>query len=260
MPAPISTSADGFGDSCSIPVPACERGPVDRSDEPHRAFGHRYPRGVHEADTSTIPSRPTTAAAGGSARRSPCPSSPATTPPRCSGDTTADVVILGGGYTGLWTALPAEAPRPRHRRRRAGAGHLRRRAQRAQRRIREQLLGRSAATWPTRFGDAAAMRSVPGRGGERRGDRRLLRASTTSTLGSAPTATSSCRGLRGAGRVLGRPRHHRRPPRPRRGLRGALGRRRARTASTRRCSGAAWQDATAPPCSRPAWRAACAGS
>ena len=44
------------------------------------------------------------AAAGGCARRWRCPAFAGDPAPRLEGDTTADVVILGGGYTGLWTA------------------------------------------------------------------------------------------------------------------------------------------------------------
>ena len=54
--------------------------------------------------------------------------------------------------------LPSEAARPRRRRRAAGAGHLRRRAQRSQRRIRQQLLERASRTSCTVFGDDAALR------------------------------------------------------------------------------------------------------
>ena len=64
--------------------------------------------------------------------------------PALPGDTTADVVILGGGYTGPVDRLSPEAPRPGRRRRRARAGHLRRRPERAQRWVREQLLERPA--------------------------------------------------------------------------------------------------------------------
>ena len=55
--------------------------------------------------------RPTTAAAGGCARRSPqIPGEPA---PPLAGDTDADVVILGGGYTGHVDRLaPEGAPSP----------------------------------------------------------------------------------------------------------------------------------------------------
>ena len=55
--------------------------------------------------TATIPSRPTPAGAGGSPKRSRDPSSPASHRPALAEDTTADVVILGGGYTGMWTAF-----------------------------------------------------------------------------------------------------------------------------------------------------------
>ena len=62
--------------------------------------------------------------------------------PPLRGDTVADVVILGGGYTGMWTALHLAGPRPRGRRRDHRAGHRGRRRQRSQRRLRELVLGR----------------------------------------------------------------------------------------------------------------------
>ena len=94
--------------------------------------------------------------------------------PPLTADTTADVVILGGGYTGMWTAWFTQAARPGHRRRAAGAGHLRRRAERSQRRLRGLLLERAHRALRAlrrRRGDAA----LPCRRGERDRDRRVLR-------------------------------------------------------------------------------------
>ena len=60
--------------------------------------------------------------------------------PALDGDTTADVAIVGGGFTGLWTAHRAEAPRSCGRRRRARGGALRDRAERPERRLPPRLL------------------------------------------------------------------------------------------------------------------------
>ncbi len=67
-----------------------------------------------------------------------------TAAPPLRGTTTADVVIVGGGYTGLWTALRLDGARARGAGRAPRGGHLRRRAVGAQRRVRHGLVGRAA--------------------------------------------------------------------------------------------------------------------
>ena len=88
--------------------------------------------------------------------------------PPLRGTTTADVAILGGGYTGLWTALRLAELAPGARIVAARGGHLRRRPVRAQRRVRDGLVGRAAdAHRAVRRG-----RCARGRLGDRRGGRR----------------------------------------------------------------------------------------
>ena len=67
---------------------------------------------------------------------------------RSASDTTADVVVLGGGYTGMWTALVPEGSGAGTGHRPAGTGHLRGRPQRAQRRVRQQLVERARRVVP----------------------------------------------------------------------------------------------------------------
>ena len=154
--------------------------------------------GVNGHRPSPRPGSQLVAPRGARARRR----SPASPAPPLDGDTTADVVILGGGYTGLWTAWFAEAARPRRRRRPPGAGHLRRRAERPQRRVRQLVLARARRTWSTRYGDEAARAAVRGGRGERPRDRRVLRRARRR-------------------RVVPRRRRARRPrPRPRTSARG----------------------------------------
>ena len=121
--------------------------------------------------------------------------------------------------------VPPEAARPRRRRRAPGAGHLRRRAQRPQRRVREQLLERPAAL-VAEFGDEAASALCRSGRGERGRDRRLLRRARRRRL--VPQRRRPQRGrLRRAGGGLGRPDHHRRPPGPRPRTSRSWGRRRS---------------------------------
>ena len=162
--------------------------PVDRA-------GHGATRRLGQTRPTTLRpmsdrSHPTTAAAGGSARRSRSRSSPATRARRSTADTTADVVILGGGYTGHVDRLVPEGARSRRRRAAAGAGHLRRRAERAQRRVRQLLLGRPHdALRAVRRRRGAP--PVPRRRGERRPRSAPSATSRGSTPGSGPTATSN---------------------------------------------------------------------
>ena len=55
--------------------------------------------------------------------------------PSLAGDARADVVVIGGGYTGLWTAWEVLEREPRRARGGARGRPLRRRAERAQRRL-----------------------------------------------------------------------------------------------------------------------------
>ena len=78
----------------------------------------------------------------------------------------ADVCIVGGGFTGLWTALCLKAAAARHRRRPHRAALLRRRCVGTQRRL-GQRLGRVVPRLVARFGadvGALARRRV-GQGG-----------------------------------------------------------------------------------------------
>ena len=61
---------------------------------------------------------------------------------------TADVAIIGGGYTGLWTAWFLLEHNPGSHRA-AGAGHLRRRAERPERRLPPRLVGGRADARPS---------------------------------------------------------------------------------------------------------------
>ena len=97
------------------------------------------------------------------------------TPP-LAGDTTADVVVVGGGYLGLWTAWQLKALEPGVRRRRArgrrSAGH--------------GPSGRNGGFVSTlwddlpilrdRVGDDTGGRGLPGVRARRARDRRLVRA------------------------------------------------------------------------------------
>ena len=65
--------------------------------------------------------------------------------PPLAGDTDADVAIVGGGYTGLWTALALKEREPGARRGRARGRRVRPRAERAQRRLLPRLLEPPAA-------------------------------------------------------------------------------------------------------------------
>ena len=81
-----------------------------------------------------------------------------------AGDLDADVAIVGGGYTGLWTALALSEREPAREGRRARGGVLRRRAERPERRLRRGLLAgrRRAARAVRRRGAPCAL--APRRG------------------------------------------------------------------------------------------------
>ena len=94
--------------------------------------------------------------------------------PPLDGDVDADVVVLGGGYTGMWTAWQLLEREPEARVVVLEAERLRARAERAQRR-----LLRDAVDEPARPG--RPLRGRAGAGGrrgverERGGDRRVVR-------------------------------------------------------------------------------------
>ena len=133
--------------------------------------------------------------------------------PPLVGDTTADVVILGGGYTGMWTrVVPRGSCDP-------GVDVV----------LLEQDIcgggpsGRNGGfvnsfwgdltTLCERFGDDAALAAVPRRRGERHGDRRVLRGPGVRRL--VPRRRRPRDGLqRLAGRRVGRRGHHRRSSGP----------------------------------------------
>ncbi len=95
------------------------------------------------------------------------------TPP-LAGDAEADVAIVGGGYTGLWTALELRRRDPGAPGRRPRGGARRLRAERAERRLSRDVLVRAAAAAlsPRRRGGADARPRVGGRDRRGRGARR----------------------------------------------------------------------------------------
>ncbi len=135
--------------------------------------------------------------------------------PPLTGDTTADVVILGGGYTGMWTAFFLKEAEPDLdivllEQDICGGGPSGRN-------------GGFLNSWWSRPGRArpavrrsADARALQGGRGEREGDRRVLHGERHRRL-VPPRRGPGSRQLGGPDRLLGRQRHGRRPsgpPRP----------------------------------------------
>ena len=109
------------------------------------------------------------------------------------GDTTADVVVVGGGYLGMWTAWQLQAARAGGRRRPARGGALRARPERPERRLRARRSGatcRRCASAP-----ATSVRSRSCRASEDavRGIGAWCEAQRASTPGTAPRRSSTSR-------------------------------------------------------------------
>ncbi len=171
-------------------------------------------------------------------------------------DTTADVVIVGGGYLGLWSAWQLKQLEPETGRRGARGGPRGPRAERPERRLRLDDLGRPPHA-------ARALRRRARRGGVPRvgarrprdprvvrgdGGRRLVRESADDDgrhvrRPSSATGTSSSRPAR--------------PSAPRTRCRSCPRRRRA-GAATRRSSSARHCSAPPPTCIRHGSRSVCA--
>ena len=177
--------------------------------------------------------------------------------PPLDGDVDADVVVLGGGYTGHVDGVAAAAARARGARRAARGGRLRARAERPQRRLR-----RDAVDEPARPGRPLRHRARAGRRRgverERRGDRRVVRGRGRRRLvppGRVPARVGgrgAGRGARpaieaGSGRLGPRPRRRALVPLDDASRRGA-----PRPPSAARCS-----RPTTPPCSRRGSRSGC---
>ena len=112
---------------------------------------------------------------------------------RSRASSTADVVVIGGGYTGMWTAWHALDAEPGRARRRARVRPLRARPERAQRRLRVQH----------RPEPAVAARRLRRGGGARLGRRARARPSTPSARGARPRAWT--RGTGAAASCASRP-------------------------------------------------------
>ena len=177
--------------------------------------------------------------------------------PPLDGDTRADVCIVGGGFTGLWTAPAPQGTRTGARRRHRRGRHLRRRRQRAQRRLRHDLdvEGADVAQNLRRPGRRAAAARVRGR---RCGDRRVLRRARASRPTSATMA--------GCGRRATRPSSAPGPRPSRRSTSWASMRwkncrpTRSPGAPARKAISPASTSAASRPCSRRGWRAGFDGS
>ena len=136
--------------------------------------------------------------------------------PRAAGAIECDVLVVGGGYTGMWTAWSIAELEPEATGRRARGRPLRPRPERAKRRLRERDVvphGRDARPLRRRGGAGDGPRVE--RGGAR--DRALLRRAGGGRLVSALRLPAGLR-LARPGRGLGRRR--RRLPRARRAGRG----------------------------------------
>ncbi len=161
--------------------------------------------------------------------------------PPLEGDAEADVVIVGGGYTGLWTAWHVLAAAPDARGRGPRVGPLRPRAERPQRRLRVEP--RPEPALPDR-GLRGARRRGPG-------STPRPRPSTRSAPGARPRAWT--RGTCAAASCACRPRPRRtasaRTPSTARTWSPRAPPRRGR-AATRRCSAAACSCRAARPCIR----------
>ena len=105
------------------------------------------------------------------------------------GDTTADVVVVGGGYLGLWTAWQLKALEPGARRRRARGRPLRATGRAGGTAASSRRSGTTCRSCATASATSARSRSCRAseRGVQR--DRRVVRARTTSTRGTAPRRT-----------------------------------------------------------------------
>ena len=192
----------------SIDVPRDAR-PRPEPGHGRRRHRHRPAAGARtDAGARWRPAERRRAGRGGCARPSPRkrPPSPhlAAAAPPLRGTTTADVVIVGGGYTGLWTALPPDRAGARRPGRAARGGHLRRRPVRAQRRVRHELVGRVPDAHRALRRRAGAHRPIGGgdRGRRRRGRRVLCRARRRRLVHEGRVAVGERRA--GPGRWLGR--------------------------------------------------------
>ena len=174
----------------------------------------------------------------------PCP------PP--ARDATADVVIVGGGFTGLWTAWWLTEHAPGHAGRPARGGHRGRRRLRPERRVRDRLVGPPAhpgrALRPEGgLAIADALAEAPAAIGEWT---RAHGVDAWFTPGGSILAASSPAQEGGWSAIVAA---------PRRWVTDAVPRssRRPRSAPPvpRRCSAAGCSPRPTPPSSRPAWPA-----
>ncbi len=177
--------------------------------------------------------------------------------PALAADASADVLVVGGGYTGLWSAWYAEAARA------AGAGdavRVRDRGrgpERKKRRFLQRALVRAAgdarALWRRRReGDSGCSSRL------RRCDRGLLRRAAGRRLVS-PGRLSAGIDRSGLGRRLGGDDRCLRGARRRRRMQAAVARRGPRRAAIRRCFAVAPSIRERRPCNRRGSRAGCAG-
>ena len=110
--------------------------------------------------------------------------------PPLAGDRDADVVVVGGGYTGMWAAWHLKAARARGARRPArGRRALRAGPERSQRRLLQRDVA-LAAEHARALGRRGRAGGRPRRGRRGRRDRGLLRGARRSTPGSGAPATS----------------------------------------------------------------------
>ena len=119
-------------------------------------------------------------------------------------DTKTDVVVVGAGYLGLWTALAAQSARARDRCRRARRGALGARAERKERGLRLDSVGRPPDPARPRRRHAGG-RGVPRIRAKNRRDRGMVRVRRGRRL-VRPGTDALRRHVRRPGRGLGRDR------------------------------------------------------
>ncbi len=177
--------------------------------------------------------------------------------PPLAGDVRCDVCIVGGGFTGLWTALADPRARAVRRHRGAGGRRVRRRRERPQRRVRDDDVVEVRVAEEARADRRRRLAGAAG-GGVGLGHRPVLRRPRHRRR--LPAQRLGVGGdQRGAARRVGRDawRRSRRPASARRWSRSS--RRRWRGCRARRRTWPACSIPTSRTCSRRCWRAAWRG-